>query len=134
MGCNNAFGVLFGTFAVLLDEGVNLSVHKGAVRKDADSNHRGIAADAGYVNAVGSAEVSQAIGNESAFVHFHTAGYMGTMSINHISTMVDAEMGEITQIAAVFSKIGLGPAREVALVTAFCASMEGDYYYIAVLT
>ena len=125
----------FGNGVVLVDawagvvglyEGVYLAVHKLAFVVQSHGDDGRIAADAGDADACGGAEVAEAVGDEVAFIDLHGAADMRAVSIDEVGTVVDAEVREGAQVAAVFAEELLGALGQVYLILAFGTAVEGD--------
>ena len=80
-----------------LNEGMYLAMHKLARLVNGDSHHRGVCGDSRQTHTIGRTEVAKAVVDEVAFIDFDAADYMRTMTIDHISTVVDAEVSHLTQ-------------------------------------
>ena len=68
-----------------------------------DFYYRSIAGDAGQVDIVWGAEVAKAICDEATFVDLDTTNYVGTVAIDNIGTMVDTEVGQLTERTAILA-------------------------------
>lgn len=120
------FGVFAWTDAFLLEEGVNLTTEETALLVDADDNYWRIGGDACQTHAVRCAEIAKAVGNEAAFIDFGGTNDVGTVSVNNVSTIVNAEMGKLTQTATVLAQEALCTLWQVVLRTTLGTSVEGD--------
>ena len=120
------FGVFAWTDAFLLEEGVNLTTEETALFVDADDNYWRIGGDACQTHAVRCAEIAKAVGNEAAFIDFGGTNDVGTVSVNNVSTIVNAEMGKLTQTATVLAQEALCTLWQVVLRTTLGTSVEGD--------
>ena len=68
----------------------------------------------------------KAVGNEAAFIDFGGTNDVGTVSVNNVSTIVNAEMGKLTQTATVLAQEALCTLWQVVLRTTLGTSVEGD--------
>ena len=94
--CDNTFVLVCArTHTTCLEERMDLTVQELTVLVDADLNHGCIAGDTRQTDVIGSAEVSQTIGDEATFIHLDTTYHMGTVTIDDIGAVVDTEMGQL---------------------------------------
>ena len=92
------------SLAFLLDKGMNLSFQEGSVRGNLDFDDGGIASDASQIHAVGRGKVAEAVGNEAAVIDLHASYDVWAVAIDHISTIIDGEMGKGAQVATVLAQ------------------------------
>ena len=121
-------------YPLCLDEGVYLAATEGAISVDGDFHYGRVAGDAGEVHAVGGAEIAEAVGDEAAFIDFHSADYVGTVAIDYVGTIVNAEVGEVAQVTAVFAKECLLSVGQAVVGFALGTTMERDDDYVGLLT
>ena len=95
---------------------MDTSIDQIALTVHIDHYHGGIARDTRHIETRRSTEISQAIGNETAFVTFHCTTDMRTMSEDHVGTFVDTEVGEFAQIAPILTIIRLPSNRQMDFV------------------
>ena len=119
--------------ALGLDKGINLAMVKGAISADCDFYDWGVAGDAGEVHAVRGTEVAKTVGDETIFIDLHGADYVRAVAIDYVGTVVNAEMGEVAQVAAVLAKEGLLSVGQVIVGLALGATVKGDNDYIRFL-
>ena len=114
------------TCVVRLYEGMYLAIHKLPFVVQAHGDDGCIAADTGNTDACRSAEVTEAVSDKMTFVDLDSTTDMGTVAVDKVGTVVDAEMREGTQRASVLTEEGLGALGQVRLVFPFGATVEGN--------
>ena len=125
------FGIRERARTRCLDERVDAAFHKAAVAADAGHEHGRIAREARHVDAVGRAEIAEAVGDQVAFVAFYGPDDVGAVAEHDVGAQVDAVVGEDTQVAAVFAQIGLGAVRQVRVLRALGPAVEVDHEDVA---
>ena len=124
MAGDNGGGVASRADAVMLDKGVDAAGFEAPVPGYADFHNRGIAVDAADVDAVGGAEIPEAVGDEVAFVHFHCAGDVRPVPEYDVCAEVDAKMCEFPRISPVFTEISLGSVWQMRHFRSFGPAVE----------
>lgn len=99
-------GILAGTDTLLLEEGVNLSAEETTLFVNLDLDDGGVSGDTCETHAVRRAEIPQAISDETTLIDLGGSYDMGTVTIDDVGTVVDTEMGELTETAAVLTQKG----------------------------
>lgn len=117
--------VLSGAYAFLLKEGVDAAMLETAFVVDGNLDDGGMGGDACQAHAVGRTEVAETIDDKAPVVDFGGTHDVRAVAIDDVGTVVDAEMGELAQRAAVLAKERLGAVGQVALGAAFCSAVEG---------
>ena len=118
--------VTTGTNTFLLDERVDAAAEETALAVGLYLNDGGIAGDALEVHAVGGAEVAEAVGNEASLVDLGGADDVWAVAIDDVGTVVDAEMGEPAQVAALLVEENLHRVGQVAAGGTLGTAVERD--------
>ena len=112
------------SLAFLLDKGMNLSFQEGSVRGNLDFDDGGIASDASQIHAVGRGKVAETVGNEAAVIDLHASYDVWAVAIDHISTIVDGEMGKGAQVATVLAQEELVAVWQVGMGASLGSAVE----------
>ena len=88
--------IIAWTDATCLNHVMNITVKEIAFVVYADCYKWCMSGNATKIDIVGCTEIAEAIGNESAIVHFNSTSYVGAMTIDNVGSMINAEMGKLT--------------------------------------
>ena len=118
--------VVAGTYALLLDEGVDATLEETTLTVGLHLDDGGVAGDACEVHAVGRAEVAKTIDNETTVIDLDGTHYVGTVTINDVGTVVDTVVSQFAQRATVLAKESLSAVGQMVLGAPLGTAVERD--------
>lgn len=126
-------GITARAFVAILDKRMYLAVDKVSIPVKASHKHGSIGGSAMKTHATRGGEIAQAIGYQVPLVKLYGTAHVRPMAIDDVGTIVDAQVGELPEVASVgsmeiFCAVGQMPLRDT-----FRATVEAHYNDVTLL-
>ena len=111
----------------LLNEGVDLALQETPFAIDFHLEEGCIAGDALQADALGRAEIAEAIGDELVVVELDATRHVGTVAVDDVGAEVDAPVGKLAERPAVLAQEQFLALRQVGGFGSFGSSVEAHH-------
>ena len=128
--CHTVLRVDARTHTALLNKRMDATTGKTTIGQHFHLKHRGVSRNAGETHAIGCAEISKAVSNEMLLIEFNGTHHVRSVSIDNISTGINAEMCKLTQRASVLAIESFRSIGQTIIRTPFSSAMERDNHHI----